>query len=409
MTVRLFLAAGELSGDALGGALIAGLRQLLGDDLVVAGVGGPAMAAEGLVSRFPMEELSVMGVAEVLPRLPNLLRRIRETGDAVAAAEPDALVTIDSPDFTLRVARRARKLRPGLKVIHYVAPSVWAWRPGRAAKMAEVVDHVLALLPFEPPYMEAAGMTCDFVGHPVAAERQASPEAVAALRAELAIAPEQPVLALLPGSRRGEVTRLAPVFAEVAKRMRAQRPDLAVIVPAAGPVVGFLDGSLKADEAGWPHVMDPRGFPAPVWAARKRAAFAAADVALAASGTVSLELAAAGTPMVIGYDANALSVWIAKRMIRVDTATLVNLVTDTRTVPEFLFERCTAAEITPAVERLFDDPEAAAVQRAAADAAMRLLGRGGEPPGLRAARSVVRAIGAQAGAKSDPAEPARPL
>ena len=170
---RIFIAAGEPSGDLLGGALIAGLRQLTAD-LTLEGIGGPAMAAEGIASRFPMEELSVMGLTEVVPRLPNLLRRIRETGDAAAAMAPDALVTIDSPDFSFRVARRARSRRPDLRVIHYVAPSVWAWRPGRALKMAKVVDHVLALLPFEPPYMEAAGMTCDFVGHPVAAEPRAT-------------------------------------------------------------------------------------------------------------------------------------------------------------------------------------------------------------------------------------------
>ena len=206
---RLFIVAGEPSGDLLGGALIAGLRQLCGDGLTLDGVGGPAMAAEGLASRFPMEELSVMGLAEVLPRLPNLLRRIRETGDAAAAMAPDALVTIDSPDFSLRVARRARRLRPGLRVIHYVAPSVWAWRPGRAAKMARVVDHVLALLPFEPPYMQAAGMTCDFVGHPVAAEPQATPAEVAALRAELGVAPGQRLLVAPAGiaARRGHPPR----------------------------------------------------------------------------------------------------------------------------------------------------------------------------------------------------------
>ena len=220
---RLFLVAGEPSGDRLGGALIEGFRSL-GIEPELQGVGGPSMAASGMASRFPMEELSVMGLAEVLPRLPNLLRRIAETAEAVVAMRPDALVTIDSPDFSLRVARAARKRLPGLRTIHYVAPSVWAWRPGRAAKMAEVIDHVLALLPFEPPYMEAAGMTCDFVGHPVAAEPQPDPDAVAALRAELAIAPGQPVLALLPGSRRGEVTRLAPVFAAVAKRLRALPP-----------------------------------------------------------------------------------------------------------------------------------------------------------------------------------------
>ena len=311
----------------------------------------------------------------------------------MAAAAPDALVTIDSPDFGLRVAKRARAARPGLKVIHYVAPSVWAWRPGRAAKMARVVDHVLALLPFEPPLMRAAGMTCDFVGHPVAAEPQATPAEVAALRAELAVAPEQPLLALLPGSRRGEVTRLAPVFAEVARRLRRLHPELAVVVPAAAPVVGMLDGLMRPDAAGWPHVLDPRRFASPDWEARKRAAFAAADAALAASGTVSLELAAAGTPMAIAYDANALTAMLVKRMVRIDTATLVNLVTGTRAVPEFLFERCTPELIAPAVEALLLDPDAAAAQRAVGARAMALLGRGGEPPGLRAARSVLAAIG----------------
>jgi lipid-A-disaccharide synthase len=164
---RLFLIAGEPSGDLLGAALIAGLRELA-PGARLEGVGGPAMAAQGFRSRFPMADLSVMGLAEVLPRLPLLLRRLRETAEAVVAAAPDALIGIDSPDFCLRVARRVRAARPGQRVMHYVAPSVWAWRPGRAAAMAEVVDHVLALLPFEPPYMEAAGMSCDFVGHPAA-------------------------------------------------------------------------------------------------------------------------------------------------------------------------------------------------------------------------------------------------
>ena len=390
---RLFLVAGEPSGDLLGAALIAGLRELCGDGLEIEGIGGPAMAAQGLASRFPMEELSVMGLAEVLPRLPNLLRRIRETGDAVAAAAPSALVTIDSPDFSLRVAGRARKLRPDLRTIHYVAPSVWAWRPGRAAKMARVVDHVLALLPFEPPYMEAAGMTCDFVGHPVATEPRATPDEMAALRSELAIAPGQRLLLVLPGSRMGEVTRLAPVFAEVVRRLRREDPDLAVVVPAAPAVAAALGTLLRPDAAGWPHILDPGGFSAPDWERRKRAAFGTADAALAASGTVSLELAAAGTPMVIAYDANALTSFFVKRMVRVDTATLVNLVTDTRAVPEFLFENCLPSQIAPAVSRLLRDRDAWIAQRATDDRAMEILGRGGEPPGLRAARSVLAHLG----------------
>lgn len=398
---RLFLVAGEPSGDLLGGALLAGLRELTGGAVSFEGVGGPAMAAEGLASRFPMEELSVMGLAEVLPRLPNLLRRIRETGDAVAAAAPDALVTIDSPDFGLRVARRARRLRPGLRTIHYVAPSVWAWRPGRARKMAEVIDHVLALLPFEPPYMEAAGMTCDFVGHPIVAERQATQAEVLALRAELGLDPGQRLLVLLPGSRQGEVTRLGPVFAEVVRRLRAEDPELAVVLPAAAPVAEALGALVPPDAAGWPRLLDPRGLTLAEAEGRKRAAFAAGDAALAASGTVSLELAAAGTPMVIAYGASPLTAWLVKRMALVDTATLVNLVTDTRAVPEFLMENCTPEKIAPAVSRLLRDPEAAAAQRATGVRTMELLGRGGEPPGLRAARSVLAHLPAAEGKATD--------
>jgi lipid-A-disaccharide synthase len=385
---RLFIVAGEPSGDQLGGALIAGLRTLA-PALRVEGVGGPAMAAEGLASRFPMEELSVMGIAEVLPRLPRLLRRIRETGDAVAAARPDALIGIDSPDFTLRVARRARGLLPGLRVIHYVAPSVWAWRPGRAAKMAEVVDHVLALLPFEPPYMEAAGMSCDFVGHPLATVPRAGPEAVAEMRAGLGVAQGQRLLAVLPGSRRGEVRRLAPVFAATWERLRRDDPDLAAVIPTVGPVADLAAAMAPPGV----RILDPRGAPQAQAEARKRAALAASDAALAASGTVSLELAGQGTPMAIGYKVHPLTAPVARRLLRIDSSTLVNLVTQTRAVPEFFQEACTPERLAPAVDRLLRDPEAAAEQRAVGDRAMEILGRGGEPPGLRAARSVLGRLG----------------
>ena len=391
MSPRLFLVAGEPSGDRLGGALLAGLRELA-SGVEAAGVGGPAMAAQGLESLFPMEDLAVMGAAEVLPRLPLLLRRLRETAAAAAAFAPDALIGIDSPDFCLRAAARVRAVRPGQRVIHYVAPSVWAWRPGRAAKMARVVDHVLALLPFEPPYMEAAGMTCDFVGHPAAAAPQASPAEVAAIRAELGLAPGQPLLILLPGSRRGEVTRLAPVFAETLRGLRAALPGLAAAAPVVAGTADLV-AELMPEAAGGPRLLDPRGRPEAEAEARKRALMAAADAALAASGTVSLELAAAGTPMVIAYRLNPISALIARRLIRIDTATLVNLVTGTRAVPEFLQEDCTSERLIPAVARLLTDPGAAAAQRAAAGETMALLGRGGEPPGLRAARSVLAHLG----------------
>lgn len=386
------LIAGEPSGDHLGAALIAGLREIRGNDLRIEGVGGPAMAREGLDSRFPMEELSVMGLAEVLPRARSLLRRVRETARAVIAARPDALITIDSPDFCLRVARRVRAAAPDIPIIHYVAPSVWAWRPGRAAKMARSVDHVLALLPFEPPYLQAAGMTCDFVGHPVATLPRAQADEIAALRAELGIRADQRMLLVLPGSRRGEVSRLGPIFADVIGRLRTRDPDLAVVVPAAGAALDLVRTAFPADAEGWPRILEPLEHGKQDAETRKRAAFAAADVALAASGTVSLELAAAGTPMVIAYGANPLTAWLAKRLVRIDTVTLVNLVTDTRTVPEYLLENCTAARISPAVELLLSDRNAATAQRAAEERTMELLGRGGEAPGLRAARSILTAI-----------------
>jgi lipid-A-disaccharide synthase len=370
--VKLFLIAGEPSGDRLGAALMAGLKAL--ERVEFAGVGGPLMHVEGMVSRFPMEELSVMGIAEVLPKYLHLKRRIRETAAAVLASGAEALVTIDSPDFCLRVAKIIKAARPDFRTIHYVAPSVWAWRPGRAAKMARVVDHVLALLPFEPPYMTAAGMTCDFVGHPVVAEPLASEAEKAAF------AGEGPLLLVLPGSRRGEVTRLAPVFGEVVARMKARYPDLRVALPTVRGVAGLV-GKLTSGWAAVPEIIEDPG--------RKRGAFAAADVALAASGTVSLELAANGCPMVIAYDMHPVTLWLMRRAALIDTVTLVNLVSETRVVPEFIGPDARADRIVPALAAVLADP---GPQRAAMELTMDRLGRGGDPPGLRAARSVLAAL-----------------
>ena len=386
---RFFLIAGEPSGDRLGGALMGGLKHCLEGNAGFEGIGGAQMAGEGLQSLFPMEELSVMGIAEVLPKYRHLKRRIREAADAVIAARPDALITIDSPDFNLRVARLVRAARPEQKIIHYVAPSVWAWRAGRAAKMARVVDHVLALLPFEPPYMEAAGMTCDFVGHPVVAEPQATPEEIAAFRARHGLSQAEkgqggPLLLLLPGSRRGEVKRLMPIFREAVARFAARHPGLRAVLPMAAPVAALVR-EMAADWPDAPILLDP----AQTGEGEKRAAFAAADLALAASGTVSLELAAAATPMVIAYDMNWLSRQLILPALKVDTVTLVNLVSETRAVPEFLGRECRSDRIAQELEQVLAAPEA---QQAAMALTMERLGRGGVAPGLRAARSVLAAI-----------------
>lgn len=375
--MRYVLIAGEPSGDKLGAALMTGLSTL-DPNARFDGVGGAHMTAAGLTSRFAMSELSLMGLWEVLPKYRHLKRRVEELAQEIARQKPDALITIDSPDFCLRVARRARALWPGLRTIHYVAPSVWAWRPGRAAKMAPFIDHVLALLPFEPPLMRAAGMGCDFVGHPVVAEPQATPAEAAAFRDAHDIAKDAPLLLLLAGSRRSEVSRLAPRFIQAARGFVARHPGARVVAPTLPVVADLLRLSLGPDAV----LIEAE--------ADKRAAFAAADLALAASGTVSLELAAAHVPMVIGYDMAPLSRMIISRMMRVDTVTLVNLVSDTRAVPELLGRACTPDALLKALTDVWRAPEA---QYAAMAETMRRLGAGGAPPGLRAARAVLDVIG----------------
>ena len=376
--MKVFLIAGESSGDKLGAALMVGLKTLVADVEFI-GIGGPLMEAEGMQSQFPMSELSVMGIAEILPKYRALKRRISETAETVLAEDPDVMITIDSPDFCLRVAKIVKAAR-AIRTVHYVAPSVWAWREGRAVKMAKVIDHVLALLPFEPPYMEAVGMRCDFVGHPVVAEDQASDEDAQAWRENVGIG-NAPMILALPGSRRGEVSRLGETFADALATVVKAHPNARVVVPTV-PHLEAMVREMTADWAGDPVVICND-------MVAKRAAFAAADIALAASGTVSLELAANETPMVIAYDMNWFSRQIIKRMLKIDTVTLVNLVSETRAVPELLGEDCEAEKIAKTVLTVMNNPND---QIAAMNDTMDRLGRGGEAPGLRAARAVLDGI-----------------
>ncbi|MGO4907800.1 lipid-A-disaccharide synthase [Pseudorhodobacter sp. W20_MBD10_FR17] len=371
--MKFTLIAGEPSGDKLGAALMAALKTLLPNP-EFSGIGGPLMQAQGLTSLFPMEELSIMGIAEILPKYCQLKARIAQTAAATLATNPDALITIDSPDFCLRVAKIVKSTQPNLKTIHYVAPSVWAWRPGRAAKMARYIDHVLALLPFEPPLMQAAGMACDFVGHPVVAEPLAakSPQ-------------PSPLILALPGSRRGEVARLAPVIGATLGAIKAVHPTARVALPTLRGVSDLVR-DLTQDWPIQPEIIEDL--------TEKRSAFANATVAIAASGTVSLELAANACPMVIAYRMNPITMWLMKRAALVDTVTLVNLVSETRHVPEFLGPDCRPETIAPALLALMQPGPARAAQLAAMEVTMLRLGKGGEAPGLRAARSVLAAIGA---------------
>ena len=376
----VFLIAGEPSGDALGARLMAAIRERAKGPVLFRGIGGEGMIAEGLDPLFPMHELSVMGLAEVLPRLPRLIRRIGQTATAIRGARPDVVVTIDSPDFCLRVAKRLRG--SSIPVVHYVAPSVWAWRPGRARTIAQRVDHLLALLPFEPPYFEAEGLDCTFVGHPIV---ETAPDRAdgGAFRAEHGIRGDAPLLCVLPGSRRGEVSRLLPIFSDAVGRLHAGRPDLRVVIPVAETVAEMV-AEMVAD---WPVApILVRG------ATAKQGAFAAADAALAASGTVALELAMAGVAAVIAYRVNAVTAFIVRRLIRVRFANLVNILLDREAVPEFIQDNCRPDLLASALESLLADPRAREAQAAAGAEAMRHLGAGGPSPSRRAAEAVLGCI-----------------
>ncbi len=377
----IFLLAGEPSGDALGGRLMAALARLTGGRVRFVGIGGPAMEARGLASLFPMEELSVMGLAEVLPRAPHLWRRMGETASAIRATRPDAVVTIDAPSFCSGVWRRLG--RTEARLIHYVAPTVWAWRPGRARHLARRIDHLMCLLPFEPPFFEREGLKASFVGHPVV-ETGARRADGSAFRAAHRIPSDATTLSVLPGSRRGEVARMLPPFGAAVTRLAARDPDLVVLVPTVPAVAEEVRWAIAPWPARTMRIQDE---------AEKYAAMAASNAALAASGTVALELALARVPSMIAYKVNPLTAAILRRLVRVEHVNLVNILLGREAVPELLQADCTPDRLAAALTRLIEDGTARAAQIAAVTEAAALLGADGPPPSERAARVVLDEIG----------------
>jgi lipid-A-disaccharide synthase len=374
----VFLSAGEPSGDLLGGRLMQALKNKTSNRIAFAGVGGPEMEKQGLQSLFPMSDLTVMGVFEVLPRLPRILRRISQTVAAAKHLAPAAVVTIDSPDFNFRVAKRLK----GFPLIHYVAPTVWAWRPRRAAQIAGFLDHLLTLLPFEPPYFEAEGLPATFVGHSVL-DGGADKGDAKAFRQRHGIAPDDTIIAVLPGSRLGEVSRLADVFRETLVLLKKKFPRLHIVVPSAASVVG----PVRRMTEDWPSpVLIVEG------EAEKFDAFAAADVALAASGTVALELALARTPAVIAYKSNPLTWFLVRRLVKVRFANLVNLILDREEIPEFLQGACRADFMATAIKGLLADRRLRAKQIAAYEEALKQLRPAGNSPAECAAEAVLDII-----------------
>ena len=375
---NVFLVAGEESGDRLGAALIAALRETTQGQVRISGVGGAHMAAQGVESPFPLGDLAIMGFAAIPARLPLILRRIGEAAAAVISAKPDVLVIIDSPEFTHRVARRVRAQAPAIPIVDYVCPSVWAWRPGRARAMRAYVDHVLALLPFEPEAMRRlGGPSTEFVGHPLAEEvARLRPNADEANR-RLA---EPPLLLVLPGSRSGEVRRMAGVFGEAVARLRAQCGPLEIVVPAVPGLAPLVREAVASWRVPARIITDT---------AEKDAAFRTARAALTKSGTSTLELAVAGVPMVAAYKVPLFEELIARLLINVDTAILANLVLGEKVIPEFLQRDCTAERLATALLPLLSDTPQRRAQTTALARLDVIMGIGKTAPSTRAATRVL--------------------
>ena len=383
--LRVALIAGEHSGDQLGFKLMRALRAQTEGEVEFFGVGGDAMEAEGLKSLFPLSDMAVMGVAPVIAKLPTLLARIRQTAEAVIAARPDALVIIDSPDFTHRVARRVRRALPDLAVIDYVSPSVWAWRPGRAKAMRAYVDCVLALLPFEPAaHARLGGPRCVYVGHPLI-ERlsELRPDADEARRR----ACEPPLIVVLPGSRRSVIARLMDDFGGALALLARDHGPFEVVLPT----LPHVESEVRARAEGW--AVKPR---IEVGEAAKLAAFRVAHAALAASGTVTLELALAGVPMVGAYKVSRLEEQL-KYFIRLPSSILLpNLILGERAIPELLQRDCAPAGLAAALADIVREGPARRAQLAALarlDALM--LAAEGGAPSERAAREALATMQAR--------------
>lgn len=384
--LKIMLVAAEASGDALGAGLARALKSRLGDQVTFVGVGGPRMAAEGVVSPFDIAELSILGWIEGLKAYGKVKRRVEETAALAEREQPDAVVLIDSWGFTIRVAKAIRAARPNLPLIKYVGPQVWASRPGRARTLAGAVDHLLALYAFDAPWFEREGLATTVVGASALHVDMDHADG-AAFRARRGIAYDARLLLVLPGSRPSEIRRMTPVYEATIRKLKVLDSTLEVAVVAAGTVAEDVAGRVAA----WPfrvHLVDE---------AEKYDAMRAATAALATSGTVSTELALAGVPMVIAYKIDGLSYQLMKRMVTARHITLFNVAADDRIAPEFIQHEATPALLAAAVGRLLNDPLAAADQARRQTAALDLMGRSGPDPSELAADAVLRVIADKSG------------
>ncbi len=379
-TPLFYLVAGEPSGDVIGARLMRALREQTDGAVRFAGIGGERMAEEGLESLLPIRGLAIMGLLEVVPAARRIFRWVKQTAAEIERLRPAAVITIDSSGFCFRLAKQLRRRPTPPPIIHYVAPMVWAWRPNRVHHAKRAADHLLALLPFEPPYFEAVGLPTTYVGHPVVESEIGRGDL---FRIRHAIPTDAMILCVLPGSRLGEVRKLLPVFRSAVALLLKRHPRLVTIIPTVENVADEVRGAATD----WPcSLIVVQG------AADKRDGFAAATAALAASGTVSLELAMAGVPSVIGYRITRLTHWFLSRSTPLKWATLINILLDREAVPELLQDRCTPDALAAELELLLSDPVKRQNQIDAFEQALRQIGLGGTPPSLKAAAKILELV-----------------
>ena len=382
--MKIFIIAGEDSGDKLGSAIIDGLREVTDVPPKFVGIGGNGMISRGLDSIFPMSELSVMGFVEIASKYKSLKKRLNQTISSILDEKPDILLTIDAPEFCFRVAKKVKLLNKNIAVAHYVAPTVWAWRSNRAKQISNFIDQILALFPFEPRYFHDVGVRCDFVGHPIVSETLADEESVTEFKKAYSLT-DEPVILCLPGSRKSEIDRLMPVFGETLEKFSNALPNARFILPSTPDVYEyskkFLD-CMPKDII----FLTPEKFGVEKYLEFKKASFKLSQLALAASGTVSLELAANNTPMVIGYDMNFLSRKIIGLMLKIDTVNLVNLVTGNRNIPECIGSNFNSEKLFLEMVRVYSNN---LNQIKDFKTTMDLLGINKEPPNVIAAKSLL--------------------
>ncbi len=378
----IYVMAGEVSGDIIGARLIREIKRLRRHKFSFAGVGGEQMTKEGVQSLFPISEMAVMGIFELVPHVPNLIRRIHETVQDILTKKPVAVISIDSKAFTMRVAKLIQKQQKEsdneIKLIHMVAPTVWAWRPGRAKNISKFLDHLLTLFPFEPPFFTRHGLPTTFIGHPLAEQ----PVGCSSIYRNIHDVDEATkIICLLPGSRPGEIKRLLPIFKKTLDLLLKKYPNIHIAMPTVLSVEGMLRRETLDWETPVSIITDPE---------MKLNAFAASSAALAASGTVTLELAVAKVPSVIAYKVNPLSAIVGYFLVNQDAVVLPNKLTDEEIFPLYLQWKCTPYNLYEAVIQKIENPTDQLIE--VSDAIRNMLRPNGQSSQNLAAQTIINLV-----------------